>query len=115
MSGRGRGVKGHSPSRPDGEVLTQEPEEMWWAVLPLAGMSPVLGCLSQGVVPHLHTRGQCGKPVTQLGISTSASSAVRCDIRVGTGRSTVAGVTMARRKSHTFQMVHKQKCHSFPE
>ena len=62
--GGGRGVKGHSPSCPDGEVLTQEPEEVRWPVLPQAGMSPVLGCLGQSVVPHLHThRHMVGKPV----------------------------------------------------
>lgn len=47
------GVRGHSPSCPHREVLTQEPEEVWRAVLPQAGVSPVLGRLGQRVVPHL--------------------------------------------------------------
>lgn len=58
--GGGRGVTDHSPSCPDGEVLTQEPEEVRWPVLPQAGVSPVLGCLSQGVVPHLNTKRHGG-------------------------------------------------------
>lgn len=84
MSGRGKGgVKGHSPSCPDGEVLTQEPEEVRWPVLPQAGMSPVLGRLRQGVVPHLkHTRDAAGTPLhNRWKISTPA---VRCEIRVCT-------------------------------
>lgn len=57
MLGRGvREVRGRLPSCPDREVLTQEPEEVRWPVLPQAGVSPVLGCLGQRVVPHLeHT------------------------------------------------------------
>lgn len=52
----GRGGKGHSPSCPDGEVLTQESEEVRWPMLPQAGVSPVLSCLSQSVVPNLNTQ-----------------------------------------------------------
>lgn len=54
MLGRGvKEVKGRLPSCPDREVLTQEPEEVRWPVLPQAGVSPVLGRLGQRVVPHL--------------------------------------------------------------
>lgn len=57
MLGRGvREVKGRLPSCPDREVLTQEPEEVRWPVLPQAGVSPVLSRLGQRVIPHLeHT------------------------------------------------------------
>lgn len=56
-----RGVAGHSPSCPHGEVLTQEPEEVRRAVLPQAGMGPVLGRFGQHVVPHLEcTRADAG-------------------------------------------------------
>lgn len=64
MSGRGREVKGHLPSCPDGEVLTQEPDEVRWPVLPQADMSPVLGRLSKGVVPHLNSKRHGGKVST---------------------------------------------------
>lgn len=88
MSGRGRGVKGHSPSCPDGEVLTQEPEEVRWPVLPQAGMSPVLGCLSQGFVPHLNTQAYGGNVETHYiteNINTiDLHLAVRCEIRFAT-------------------------------
>lgn len=64
MLGRGREVKGHLPSCPDGEVLTQEPEEVRWPVLPQAGVSPVLGCLGESVVPHLKTQRHGGNMET---------------------------------------------------
>lgn len=65
-----REVRGRLPSCPNREVLTQEPEEVRWPVLPQAGVSPVLGSLGQRVVPHLeHTereRDAVGtwKPIT---------------------------------------------------
>lgn len=64
MLGRGRGVKGRLPSCPDGEVLTQEPEEVRWPVLPQADVSPVLGCLGESVVPHLDTQRHGGNMET---------------------------------------------------
>lgn len=67
MSGKGGGVKGHLPSCPDWEVLTQEPEEVRRPMLPQAGMSPVLGRLCQCVVPHLKTHRdyvEARKPIT---------------------------------------------------
>lgn len=57
-----KAVTGHVPSRPDREVLTQEPEEVRWPVFPEAGMSPVLSCLCQGFIPHLkHTHTDGGR------------------------------------------------------
>lgn len=108
---RGREVKGHLPSCPDREVLTQEPEEVRWPVLPQAGMSPVLGCLGQSVVPHLNTPRHGGNMETLRNWHNTVDlqSTGRCEIRVGAfwAHSTVTGVTMAR--SHPSNELHKHR------
>lgn len=116
MSGRGRGVKGHSPSCPDGEVLTQEPEEVRWPMLPQAGVSPVLSCLSQSVIPHLNTqKGTRYQHAQSLHnwqgkkkINTTSFSAERCEIRIGT-LWTVTGAAMATCTSHPSDQLHNRE------
>lgn len=113
MSGRGEAVKGHSPSRPDGEVLTEEPEEVRWPVLPQAGMSPVLSRLGKSVVPHLNTHRDVVETWSHYATRRKRStpnrqSAARREIRVGALLAqNAAVVTMAMPKRCQANRLHK--------